>query len=114
MVQVTLARLLATEIEELVGCPHRTGARSEIELDPMFVGVEPGVEQEGFQSHQATAGQLDVAGEDPANRPPVVRVKPRWIITCATRTGLFLCNAAVAIDSPARPIISRPFATTQE
>jgi hypothetical protein len=41
VVQVTLARLLATEIEELAGCPNRTGARGEIELDPVLVGVAP-------------------------------------------------------------------------
>src|SRR5216684_5275859 len=64
---VSFTRLPAGKIKEFVGRPNRTGARGEIEFDPVFVGVKPGVEQEGFQSHQATSGQIDVAGEDPAN-----------------------------------------------
>ena len=59
VIQVTLARLFAAQVEEFVGSPGGAGASGKIEFDAVFVGVEPGVEQKGLQAHEVTSGQID-------------------------------------------------------
>src|SRR5208282_1667625 len=59
VIQVTLARGFAAEVEEFVGSPSGAGASGEIEFDAVFVGVEPSIEQKGLQAHEVTSEQID-------------------------------------------------------
>ena len=56
------------EGEVVVYGPGRSGARSEVEFYVVFVLVEPGVEQEGLESHASTSKEKLVPVIDSASR----------------------------------------------
>jgi len=55
VIQEAMALFLAGETEDVVHGPGRTGARGEVEFYVVFVLVEPGIEQEGLESHASTS-----------------------------------------------------------
>src|SRR5579862_3390461 len=65
VIQVTLAKLLAAQVEEFAGSPSGTGASRKIEFDTVFVSVEPGVEQKGLEAHEVTPEQIDAREGSP-------------------------------------------------
>jgi hypothetical protein len=55
VVQEAVKRFVVGEGENFVDGSSRSGARSEIEFDVVFVLVEPNIEQEGLELHASTS-----------------------------------------------------------
>src|SRR5437762_2296096 len=68
MVQEAVARFVVGKAEDLVYRPRRSGARSEVKFYVVFVLVEPGIEQKGFESHASTSKKKFVALIDSTTR----------------------------------------------
>ena len=62
-----MARFVVGEGEDVVYCPRRSGARSEVEFYVVFVLVEPGIEQEGLELHASTSKEKFVPVIDSAS-----------------------------------------------
>jgi len=63
-----MARFVVGEGEDVVHGPGRSGARSEVEFYVMFVLIEPGIEQEGLESHASTSKEKLLSVIDSASR----------------------------------------------
>jgi hypothetical protein len=68
VVQEAVAGFVVGEGEDVVYGPGRSSACPEVELYVVFVLIEPGVEQEGLESHASTSKEKLVLVTDSASR----------------------------------------------
>jgi hypothetical protein len=55
VVQEAVARFVVGEGEDVIYGPGRSGTRSEVKFCVVLVLVEPGIEEEGLESHASTS-----------------------------------------------------------
>ncbi len=74
VMQEIVAHFLSGQGEELIDGPDRTGAGGEVELDAVFIGVEPGVEEKRLELHAGTSCRWAVKVTDSADRLGMILV----------------------------------------